>query len=96
MFEYFSDDCIFPGPGLLMSEEWDYPGGGDRSNNVATMRQCRDSRGPGHWTGHAQTHTAAHMCRQDMWVATREMGKYMLGSSKRNTLIRSDVINFTQ
>ena len=39
MFEFFSDDCIFPGPGLLMSEEWDYPHAGDQSNNAVTMRQ---------------------------------------------------------
>ena len=55
---YFSDDCIFPGPGLLMSEERIIRAmAGDQSNNVATMRQYGDTRGPGHWAGHAQTHS---------------------------------------
>ena len=63
---YFSDDCIFPGPGLLMSEERIIRAmAGDQSNNVATMRQYGDTRGPGHWAGHAQTNSGAHMGCQD-------------------------------
>ena len=55
--EYFSDDCIFPGPGLLMSEERIIRA---MVTRVIMRRQCDNTWTPGgrgHWTGHAQTNS---------------------------------------
>ena len=44
--EYFSDDCIFPGPGLLMSEERIIRA---MVTRVIMQRQCDNTWTPGGW-----------------------------------------------